>query len=137
MLSSLLFIIFFAVVLAVILQNFSKGTVILVELVYMKEPPTSTRPEPSIDSVVGRALWGVLNTNDACMVSRSPWGLAKMMKVILQVCRAFGLTVSAMRTDTMYMRASTAYTLDDDASRSGRANLQTGAFIPLPGGCHD
>ena len=40
---------------------------------------------------------------DVCIVSRSPQGLAKMMEVIVEVCRAFALTVSAKKTETMCM----------------------------------
>ena len=40
---------------------------------------------------------------DACIVSRSPQGLAKMMEVIVEVCRAFALTASAKKTETMCM----------------------------------
>ena len=43
------------------------------------------------------------NADDACIVSRSPQGLAKMMEVIVEVCRAFALTVSAKKTETMCM----------------------------------
>ena len=52
---------------------------------------------------VRRAVWGMLYTDDACIVSRSPQGLAKMMEVIVEVCRAFALTVSAKKTETMCM----------------------------------
>ena len=50
-----------------------------------------------------RAVWGMLDADDACIVSRSPQGLAKMMEVIEEVCRAFALTVSAKKTETMCM----------------------------------
>ena len=40
---------------------------------------------------------------NACIVSRSPQRLAKMMEVIVEVCRAFALTVSAKKTETMCM----------------------------------
>ena len=100
--SPLLFNIFFAALLTVVLQSFSEDTVILAELVHLKEPPTSKGPEPAIDCV-RRAVWGMLYADDACMVSRSPLGLAKMMEVIVEVCRAFALAVSAKKTATMYM----------------------------------
>ena len=60
----------FAVVLTVVLQRFSEGTVILAELMHLKEPLTSMGPEPSMD-YVRRAVWGVLYAGDACTVSRS------------------------------------------------------------------
>ena len=37
----------------------------------------------------------MLYAGDACIVSRSPQGLAKMMEVTVEACRAFALTVSA------------------------------------------
>ena len=52
---------------------------------------------------VRRAVWGMLYADDACIVSRLPQGLAKMMEVIVEVCRAFALTVSAKKTETMCM----------------------------------
>ena len=102
MLSPLLFNIFFAAVLTVVLQRFSEEPAILAELVHLKEPPTSMGPEPAMD-YVRRAVWGMLYADDACIVSRSPQGLAKMMEVIVEVCRAFALTVSAKKTETMCM----------------------------------
>ena len=54
---------------------------------------------------VRRAVWGMLYADDACIVSRSPQGLAKMMGVIVEVCRAFALTVSTKKTEAMCMPA--------------------------------
>ena len=79
-LSPLLSSIFFAAVLTVVLQGFSEVTVILAELVHLKEPPTSMGPEPAMD-YVRRVVWGMLDADGACKVSRSPQGLAKMMEV--------------------------------------------------------
>ena len=101
-LSPLLFNIFFTAVLTAVLQRISEEPAILAELVHLKEPPMSMGPEPAMDSV-RRAVWGMLYADDACIVSRSPQGLAKMMEVIVQVCRAFALTVSANKTETMCM----------------------------------
>ena len=102
-LSPLLFNIFFAAVLNVVLQRFNEELAILAELVHLKEPSTSMGPEPAMD-YVRRAVWGMLYADDACMVSRSPQGLAKMMEVIVEVCRAFALAVSAKKTETMLFR---------------------------------
>ena len=101
-LSPLLFNIFFAAVLNVILKRFSEEPAILAELVHLKEPSPSMEPEPVMD-YVRRAVWGMLFADDACIVSRSPQGLAKMMEIILEVCQVFALTVSAKKTDTMCM----------------------------------
>ena len=50
---------------------------------------------------VRRAVWGMLYADDTCIVSRSPQGLAKMVEVIVEVCRPFALTASAKKTETM------------------------------------
>ena len=100
--SPLLFNIFFAAMLNVVLQKFSEESAILAELVHLKEPSTSMGPEPAMD-YVRRAVWGMLYADDASIVSRSPQGLAKMMEVIVEACRAFALTVSAKKTETMCM----------------------------------
>ena len=62
----------------VVLQRFSEEPAILAELVQLKEPSTSMGPEPAMD-YVRRAVWGMLYADNACIVSRSPQGLAKMM----------------------------------------------------------
>ena len=98
----LLFNIFFAAVLNVVPQSFSEDPAILAEVVYLKEPSTSMGPKLAMDYVVRRAVWGMLYADDACVVSRSPQRLAKMMEVIVEVCRAFLLlTVSAKKTENM------------------------------------
>ena len=79
-LSPLLFNIFFAVVLNVVLRRFSKDPAILAEQVHLNEPSTSIGSEPAMD-YVRRAVWGMLYADDACIVSRSPQGLAKMMEL--------------------------------------------------------
>ena len=45
----------------------------------------------------------MLYAYDACIVSRSPQGLAKIMKVIVEVCRDFALAMSVKKTETMCM----------------------------------
>ena len=100
MLAPLLFNIFFAAVLNVVLQRFSEEPAILAELVHMEEPSTSIGPKPAMNYVC-RAVWGMLYADDVCIVSRSPQGLAKMMEGIVDACRAFALTVSTKKTKTM------------------------------------
>ena len=100
-LSPLLFNIF-AAVLTVVLQRLSEDTVILAELVHLKEPPMSMGQEPAME-YVRHPAWGMLYADDASIVSRSSQGLAKMMEVIVEVCRAFAPTVSAKKTKTMCM----------------------------------
>ena len=52
---------------------------------------------------VRHAVWGMLNADDACIVSRSLQGLAKTMEVIVEVCQASALTLSGEKTETMCM----------------------------------
>ena len=52
---------------------------------------------------VRRAVWGMLYVDVTCLVSHSPQELTKVMEVIVEVCRAFALTVSAKRIETMCM----------------------------------
>ena len=101
-LSPLLRNIFFAVVLNVVLQRFSENPAILTQLVHVKEPSTSMGPEPALD-YVRRGVWDILYADDAYIVSRSPQGFAKMMEIIVEVCRAVALTVSAKKTETICM----------------------------------
>ena len=100
--SPLLFNTFFAAVLNDVLKRFSEDPAVLAELVHTKEPSTSMGRAPAMD-YVRRAVWGMLYTDDACIISRSPQGLAKMMEVIVEVRRAFALTVSAKKRETMCM----------------------------------
>ena len=45
----------------------------------------------------------MLYADDACIVLRSPQGLTEMMEVIVEVCRAIALNVSAKKTESMCM----------------------------------
>ena len=53
-LSPLLFNMFFAALPTVVIERSSEETVILAELVHLKEPPTSMGPEPTITTFVVR-----------------------------------------------------------------------------------
>ena len=80
----MLFNIFFVTVLNVALQRFSEDPTILAELVHLKEPSTSMGSEPAMN-YVRSAVWGMLCADEACIVSRSPQGLAKMTEVIAEI----------------------------------------------------
>ena len=103
-LSPLLFNIFFAAVIEVVLQRFSEDDTILENLVLLDEGSGSGPDETLLDRV-RRAVWEMLYAGDAGIVSRSPAGLARMMTVIVEVFGAFGLTVSEKKTETLLMRA--------------------------------
>ena len=84
--------IFFATVLTVTFSLVSADAVILVEWVYVEVPPILMRSESARD-YVSRAVWDIMYADNACIVSRSPWGLAKMMEVIVEIC---------LRPDNLY-----------------------------------
>ena len=80
----------------------------------------------------------MLYADDTCIiVSRSPHGLAKMMEVIVEVCRAFGLNRAGEEDRDHAYAPLTAYTADNGASRRNRANIQTSAILHLPRGRRD
>ena len=132
MLSPLLVNIFFAAVLTVVLQRFREEPAILAELVHLKEPPTSMGPEPAMD-YVHRTVWGMLNADDACIVSRSPQGLAKMMEVVVEVCRAFALTVTAKKTETICMPPRRTPRTMVQVEATGQTYKQVQSFTYLGG----
>ena len=50
---------------------------------------------------VRRALWGMLYADDACIVSPSSEGLARMMEVIVEACQACACTPPPRTPRTM------------------------------------
>ena len=93
------------------------------------------QPEPAMD-YVRRAVWGMLYADYACIVSRSPQGLAKMIEVIVEVLPSLRVNIAG-EEDKDYVYASTAHTADNGASRSSRTNLQTGVIFYLVRGRRD
>ena len=96
MLSPLLFNIFFAAAIGVVLVRLSENDTTLKDLVYLEEEAgvgagtTLKRAR--------RAVWVMLYADDAGVVSRSQEGLTRMMTIIVEVFGAFGLTVSEKKT---------------------------------------
>ena len=60
---------------------------------------------------VRRAVGGMLDADNAGIVSKSAEGLAKMMTVVVTVLEAAGLTVSETKTETMLLRTPAQTTL--------------------------
>ena len=48
-------------------------------------------------------MWEMLYADDACIASRSPRGLGRMMAVFVEVFGTFDLTTSESKTETMRM----------------------------------
>ena len=84
---------YFAAILGVVLERFSKDAGILADLIHLQEQPSKVGPETTLECV-RRAIWGMLYADDACIVSRSPRGLRRMMAVFVEVFGTFGLTIS-------------------------------------------
>ncbi|CAB1103279.1 unnamed protein product [Ectocarpus sp. CCAP 1310/34] len=105
-LSPLLFNIFFAEVLEVVVIRFSEDDVVLRSLVCLEEGKTEAGggEETPLDRV-RRAVWGMLYADDAGVVSRSAEGLARMMTIIVVVSGEFELRVSEKKTETLLMPA--------------------------------
>ena len=101
-LSPLLFNVFFAAVLFVVLERFSKDAGILADLIHLQEQPSKVGPETALECV-RRAIWGMLYADDACIVSPSPRGLGRIMAVYVEVFGTLGLTISESKTETMCM----------------------------------
>ena len=105
-LSPLLFNIFFAAVIIVVLQRFAEDPLIVSDLVYLDDAPKGEdgrlMKEGTLE-MVRRAVWGMLYADDAGVVSTSPRGLTRMMGVIVVACQEFGLTVSEKKTEAMHL----------------------------------
>ena len=95
-LSPLLFNVFFAAVLHIVLLRFSENEGIMANLVHLEEDGVNGETEPM--DRVRKAMWGMLYADDAGIVSKSPEGLTKMMTVIVTVFEAAGLTASEKKT---------------------------------------
>lgn len=111
MLSPLLLDIFFASVITVALLQRSRSSIldmdILADLVQHVEEGVSQGKEVDTKetSKVTRKVCGVLSADDAAgiIVSRSTLRLTKMMVIRMEVCAAYGLTVSKKKMGTMHM----------------------------------
>ena len=62
---------------------------------------------------VEQAVWDMLDADDACVISQSPQGLAKMISICVQICGAFGFTVSEKYTETTCTPKPQALAVDD------------------------
>ena len=101
--SPLLFNAFFATILLVALDKFSNDAGLLAETIHLQEQPSKFGPKTALECV-RRTIWGMLYyADDACIVSRSPRGLGRMMVVFVEDFGTFDLTISESKTETMCM----------------------------------
>ena len=103
MLSPILFNIFFAAAIEVVLVRFSEDDTILNDLVYLEEE-AGARVGTLLERA-RRAVWGMLYADNAVVVSKSQEGLTRMMTIVVEVFGAFGLPVSEKKTETLLMQA--------------------------------
>ena len=131
-LSPLLFNVFFAAIPFVVLERFSKDEGILADLIHLQEQPSKVGPETALE-YVRRAIWGMLYADDACIVSRSPRGLGRMMVVFVEVFGTFGLTISESKTETVCMPIPRAPATNTVFNATGQQYRQTIFFTYLGG----
>ena len=131
-LSPLLFNIFFAAVLNVVLRRFSEEPAILAELVHLKEPSTSWDRSRLRTSF---AVW-----YGACCTRMTPLAITAGAH---SDDGSYRRSLPSIRVNVVveehgdHVYTPTAYTADDGANRSTRANLQTGTILQLPMGRRD
>ena len=82
---------------------------------------------------VRRAVWGMLYADDACIVSRSPQEPTEIIQVIVEICRAFALTVSTKKTETMCMPPPRTPRAMVRIEAAGQINKQVESFTYLGG----
>ena len=110
--------------------RFSEDPEILADLVHLQDQPTKVGPETAMECV-RRAVWGMLYADDACVVSRSPQGLERMMVNLVEVFGAFGLTVSEKKTETLSLPIPHATAAPIAFNATGKQYRQTTSFVYL------
>ena len=115
-----------------VIERFSKNADILADLIHLQEQPSKVGPETVLECV-RRATWGMLYADDACIMSRSPRGLGRMMAVIVEVLGKFGLTISESKTETTCMPIPRAPATQIVFNATGQQYRQTACFTYLGG----
>ena len=130
-LAPLLFNIFFAAVINVASTRFRADKGIMDGLVHLrKKRGAGGRGKATVgESVLATPLWGMLYADDAGVVSQLPEQLRKMMRVIVVVCAAFGLTVSEAKTEIMCLRAKGMSTATFSVEAAGQVYNQANEFV--------
>ena len=136
-LAPLLFNIFFAAVINVTSTRFKADKCIMDALVHLRKKRRAGGRGEAIagESDLATTLRGMLYADDVGVVSRSPEQLRKMMRVIVVVCAAFGLTISEAKTGIMCLRAKgmPEPTAIFSVEATGQVCNQTNEFVYLGG----
>ena len=87
------------------------------------------------ESALATPLWGMLDADDAEVVSPSPERPRKMIGVIVVVCAAFGFTALEAKTEIMSLRAKRMpeSTATFSVEVAGQVYNQTNEFVYLEG----
>ena len=133
-LSPLLFNVFIAAILhaALLIERFSKDANKLADLIHLQEQPSRVGPETALECAacyLGDALYA----DDACIVSRSPRELERMMAIFFEAFGTFGLTISESKTETMCMPIPREPARQIVFNASEQQYLQTTSFPYLGG----
>ena len=106
-LAPLLFNVFFAAVIKVTSTRFKADKCIMDALVYLRKKMGAGGRGKAVagESDLATPLRGMLYADDVGVVSQSPEQLRKMIRVVVVVCAAFGLTVSEAKTGIVCLRA--------------------------------
>ena len=75
----------------------------------------------------------MLYADNACIVSRSPRELGRMMVVLVEAFGTFGLTISESKTETMCIPIPRALSTNVVFNATGQQYRQTTSFIYLGG----
>ena len=115
--------------------RFSENTDILADLGHLQERQSKVGPETALECA-RCATWEipVLYADDACIVSRSPRGLERIMPVFTEVFSSFDLNISEGKTETTCMPVSCALARQIVFNSSGQQYSQATSFTYLGGG---
>ena len=130
--SPLLFSVFFAAVHLVALEKFGKDADKLADFVHQQEQPSKVGPEMAL-GWVRRAIWEMLYTDDAYIVSRSLRGLGRTMAILVEVFGILSLTISESKMETMFVSIPRAPATQIVVNATGQQYRQTTFFTYLGG----
>ena len=90
-------------------------------------------PTAEVDDRTGQKevqmLWGMLNVDDACIISRSSKGLERMLPVIATACAAFGLTVYEENTEIICLQTKRGGKVSFTMDAASQVYKQTMEFV--------
>ena len=132
-LAPLLFNLFFAAMLMVALDEFSKDEEVMADMVKVKRMVTEGKGKNAKLVEAVKPIWGMLYADDAGIVSQSPGSLEKMMSIIVRAAGRFGLLVSEPKTEIMCMLAKGMKACSFTVNAAGMVFNQTDKFVYLGG----